>query len=191
MKNKGFNLKGYQPPAGRFIFLFFSVLLLGVSPGGTASQQGKIAAFSELAPGLYRGGQPTEEGYRQLKSLGVKTILNFRNEKDEVEWEKKEAEQWGMNYISLPWTIYGDSNHKVAEKFLEITGDPTQRPLFMHCRRGVERTGVMSALYYIHYGGLSEEEAYRKAFRGFPMRWFWKPFVKQKFDFFKSGIRRK
>ena len=191
MKNESSNRYPTQPSAGRFLLLFFSSLLLGLSQSGAVPQDGGIPSFSEFAPGLYRGAQPTEEGYRRLKSLGIKTIVNFRNEKSEIEKEKKEAERLGMNYISIPWVIYRNASPTVAEKFLEAAGDPAKQPIFIHCQRGHERTGVMSALYYLRYEGLSEGEAYHKAFDRFPVRWYWEPFVKKKFDLFKSSARQK
>jgi hypothetical protein len=38
-----------------------------------------VAYAAEVAPGLYRGGQPDADGIAWLKSLGVKTILNLRH----------------------------------------------------------------------------------------------------------------
>lgn len=178
----------FKPSAGQMVTLLLSWMMLGASGPPLASQNNPIFAFYELAPGLYRGGQPTEEGYRRLKELGVRTILNFRHEKDQIEWDRKQAQKWGMRYVSLPWTIYGDSEPEILEDFFRTLEDPSSRPLFMHCRRGTERTGVMSALYYMKYEGLSAEEAYRKATEGFPVRWFWKPFVRKRFNALKRYV---
>ena len=38
-----------------------------------------VAYAAEVAPGLYRGGQPSAEGIAWLKSKGVKTVLNLRH----------------------------------------------------------------------------------------------------------------
>src|SRR5579872_597354 len=43
---------------------------------------------------LYRGAQPNEQGLKELKKLGITTIVDLRAEdRGKVEWEKKKAEQ--------------------------------------------------------------------------------------------------
>lgn len=175
---------------GPLITLLLSCMMLGASGGASVSPDPGIFAFSELAPGFYRGGQPTEEGFRRLKALGIKTIVNFRNEKKVIEWEKKQVERLGMRYVSIPWIIYRPHDSRVAEEFLKILKDSENRPVFMHCRRGIERTGVMAALYYFEFAGLPAEEAFHKATSGYPVRWYWKPFVKKQFDLFKEDLSR-
>lgn len=177
--------------AGWILLIFSASTLFPVSAhaGRQSNIEDEIFAFAEVAPGFYRGGQPTEKGYEHLKALGVKTIINFRHEKDQIKWDKKQAKQNGMRYISLPWTIYGMHDREVVKQFLEIVKDPAAQPIFMHCRRGSERTSVMAALYYLQYEGLSEEGAFQKATEGFPIRWYWMPFVKKQYDSFKEAAR--
>jgi protein tyrosine phosphatase (PTP) superfamily phosphohydrolase (DUF442 family) len=180
-------------------FLWLFILCLGVClaiPGsrlyGLASKpkaEQSIPAFLKLAPDLYRGGQPSEEGFNYLKSLGVKTIVNFRNEEWMIKWEKSKAEQYGMDYINIPWQIYQKSDPKVMERFFQVLEDKSKRPLFFHCQHGVDRTGVMTALYYIKYEGYSPQEAYQKATAIFPPRRLWLLFVKQKFRFYTEQIK--
>lgn len=148
-----------------------------------------IPVFAEAAPGIYRGAQPSAEGYRKLKEKGIKTVVNFRHEKDQIEFGKKHAETHGMTYISLPWMIYGELNPGTVEAFFEIATDPAKQPVFFHCKRGVERTGVLLAFYYIKYENLPPDEAYLKAFEGFPLKFIWKPFVKSKFNAYKGKIK--
>lgn len=188
METNGSKLARFRPAGGPVMTFLLSFLMLGTSNAVTFSQESGIFAFSEIAPGLYRGGQPTEEGFKQLKALGIKTVVNFRNEKDEIEWDQRQAAQWGMKFVSIPWTIYGDPNPQIVAVFLREVEDPSSRPLFMHCRRGIERTGVMSALYYMKIEGLNENEAYRRATEGYPVRWYWRPFVKKRFDFLKNQL---
>src|SRR4051812_30454322 len=50
---------------------------------------------------VYRGGQPTVEGFRKLARLGVKTILDLREEDDDRKVEKKVVRQLGMKYVHI------------------------------------------------------------------------------------------
>lgn len=148
-----------------------------------------IPAFLQIAPGLYRGGQPTGEGFEYLKSIGIKTVLNFRKEKQLGEWEKEAVEQNGMEYVNIPWQIYETPNPEVAEKYLDILEDPSNRPLFIHCQHGVDRTGIMAALYYIKYEDLPPKEALQKAGKIFPphKRWFF--FTRRQYRLFTKEFQ--
>jgi protein tyrosine/serine phosphatase len=96
---------------------------------------------------LYRGGQPTEEGYRELKKLGIQIIVNFRNEKENIEAERREVEALGMRYVSIPWSgWHKPTNHQVA-RFLTLLRANREKKIFAHCHHGSERTGVMVAAF--------------------------------------------
>jgi len=59
-----------------------------VRPTGTATQKPLaqrlpgvpgVDNFARDNPALYRGAQPTEEGLKQLKAMGIKTVIDFRS----------------------------------------------------------------------------------------------------------------
>ncbi len=149
-----------------------------------------LPLLKEISPGIYRGAQPTEEGYRKLKAMSIKTVINFRHEPNVIAQGKEWTEAEGMNYISIPWTIFGPLDVGTIQRFFEVIEDPAKQPVFFHCRRGVERTGLMGAFYYIRYENLSAEEAYAKAFNGYPLKLIWKPFVKTKLEKFKDAVKK-
>ena len=47
-------------------------------------------------------------------------------------------------------------------KFLKIMDDPASYPVLIHCRAGLHRTGVISAVYRMEYEGWSPQEALRE-----------------------------
>ena len=57
-----------------------------------------LPRFHEVAPGLYRGGQPTRAGFEHLKERGVKTVINLRDERD----ERKLVEELGSSTSTSP-----------------------------------------------------------------------------------------
>jgi protein tyrosine/serine phosphatase len=121
-------------------------------PGVTWARRIEIAGvgnFAEVAPGLYRGDQPTAEGYASLKTLGVKTVINLRlgfAEKDAVTAA-------GLDYLEIPLKAdLGGSrppSHDEITRFLTCVLDVTKRPVFFHCAHGEDRTGTMCAIYRI------------------------------------------
>src|SRR5262245_40879679 len=43
-----------------------------------------VANFAKVSAALWRGAQPTSEGFRNLEAAGVKTIVNFRHDHDDL-----------------------------------------------------------------------------------------------------------
>src|SRR5262245_35444615 len=75
----------------------------GPRPGARRLTDARGVAYAaEVAPGLYRGGQPSAEGVAWLKSIGVKTVLNLRHYHGDT--EKGQVESVGLRYESIPLT---------------------------------------------------------------------------------------
>jgi protein tyrosine phosphatase (PTP) superfamily phosphohydrolase (DUF442 family) len=117
-----------------------------------------VAYAAEVAPGLYRGGQPSAEGVAWLKSLGVKTVLNLRHYHGDT--EQQQVESVGLRYERIAMTSRDAPTPEQVARFLAIVRDPALRPVYIHCEHGVDRTGTMMAVYRMEDEGWSNAEAY-------------------------------
>ena len=102
--------------------------------------------FARVNANLYRGAEPTEEGFKQLKAMGVKTVIDFRSNHS----TKKEVEAAGMVAVELPIRadLEGVPPSEVEiKKFFDVVLDPARQPCYIHCAFGKDRTGTMAALY--------------------------------------------
>ena len=172
--------------------LLFAALLFGAAIPfilGTEDPSA-IPRFTEIDSGVYRGGQPTEQGLQELKAKGIRTIINFRYEPALIAKEKAWAAAQGIAYVSIPWSIAAEPDPKVLDQFLSAVRKPGAKPVFIHCKRGVERTGVMTAVYGMAEQGLDPEVAYHKAVDGYPVRWYWRKSVESQWAFFKEILAR-
>jgi protein tyrosine/serine phosphatase len=122
---------------------------------------------------LYRGAQPTAEGFENLRAFGVQAVVNFRSEPERIAAERRIVERLGMRYVSIPWRGRDKpSDAQVAEFLSFLQANPGTR-IYVHCRRGAERTGLMVAAYrmttqrWTPSQALAEMETF--GFRGF---WF-------------------
>ena len=115
--------------------------------------------------GLYRGGQPTMEGVRHLSRLGVRTIVNLRRHSAIMDEERHLAEALGMRWVSIPIWAWGAPSEAQLRQFLAIANDAAARPVFVHCRLGRNRAGVMVAVYRIVHDGWPPERAYAESCR--------------------------
>jgi hypothetical protein len=43
-----------------------------------------VENFAKISPALWRGAQPTAEGFRSLEAAGVKTVINLRGRHDDA-----------------------------------------------------------------------------------------------------------
>jgi tyrosine-protein phosphatase SIW14 len=112
---------------------------------------GNFAAVSDV---LFRGSQPSREGFEQLKTMGIKTIVNLRAYRGDV----GKLKGLGFQYVHLRCRAWLPSGKKLAE-FLKIVDEPTNRPVFVHCWHGSDRTGLAIASYRIMVQGWALDDA--------------------------------
>jgi protein tyrosine/serine phosphatase len=167
----------------RLITLLFLFPVLAIArPLEDAPVEGDLPRFAVLSDGLYRGGQPTEKGFRFLKEKGIKTVINLRAEDDS---EAAMVQKLGMHYIRIPvneirpWSQIPPG---AIGKYFELVNNPANYPIFFHCRRGADRTGALAALYRMALQGWSAKKAYDEA-RDIGMRWYFGGLRSQIYDF--------
>ena len=104
-----------------------------------------IRNFGKMDNRLFRGAQPNESDYKDLKTLGVKTVVDLTD--SPKSYEKRDVEALGMRYVNIPMS---DSSYPKAEQinaFLKLVNDSSTGTMFIHCAGGRHRTGVMGAVY--------------------------------------------
>ena len=113
-----------------------------------------VRNFGEVTPTLYRGGQPTPEGLKALAKMGIEIVVDTgRSKRDE-----RQIKQLGMRYVSLPWYCPFPKDDVFA-RFLELIRKNPDKKIFVHCRLGNDRTGMMIAAYRMGIQGWSAERA--------------------------------
>ena len=101
-----------------------------------------IPNFGEVTPALYRGGQPSHEGFEKLAQMGIHIVVDTgRSQRD-----KKPIERLGMRYVALPWYCPFPKDDVFA-RFLPLIRENPDKKIFVHCRLGNDRTGMMIAAY--------------------------------------------
>ena len=125
------------------------------TPGAPASaaaapqRRPGLPNFGAVSDQLYRGAQPGDSGFAELERLGIAIVVNLRHERDRIERERTLVENLGMRYVSIPWRGHDDPRTVQVSEFLRLLRENPERRVFVHCRRGAERTGVMVACYRI------------------------------------------
>ena len=114
-----------------------------------------LSNVGRVAPGIYRGALPEKEGYETLKKLGIKTVIDMRVNGN----EKAEVEAVGMKSIRIPIWMTRTSLQTKTEQVVALMADPANQPVYVHCRYGRDRTGIVVAAYRMKHQGWSLADA--------------------------------
>ncbi len=150
---------------------------------------GGLPNLGKVHDRLYRGGQPEKEGFEELKKLGVQIVVNFRESSEQDnEREKARVEALGMRYVDIPWRGFDDPDNAQVAQFLQLVSENRGQTIFYHCRRGAERTGVMTAAYRMAFERWSPEQALAEM-EEFKFRGFWFRHLKRYVRTFPEQLR--
>jgi uncharacterized protein (TIGR01244 family) len=148
-------------------------VLSALAPQSAAAEEAAadvpIDRFHQVDEHLYRRAQPTELGLTRLHQLGIRTILNIRDEGDAaVENERRLVESLGMRFVHIPikdGNIFNWSRRiptDTVRRFFDVLGS-VPGPVFIHCKRGTDRTGALVAIYRIARNGWDAARALQEA----------------------------
>ncbi len=155
-----------------FLLLALSVCLSAF--GQSISPSEDLPNLSKVNANLYRGGQPTEAGFKRLKLMGVRTVIDLRDDDGRAQREESWAKAAGLNFINIPLSnIFGHKDAKIDEILKQIDLADNQ-PVFVHCKRGSDRTGTVIGVYRISHDGWTGDQATVEA-KKFGLGWwqFW------------------
>jgi tyrosine-protein phosphatase SIW14 len=120
-----------------------------------------IRNFDMVTPWMFRGGQPGKEGIQALADLGIKTVVSLRWSPKLVAAEKTAVEQMGMKFVSIPLNYWNVPTTAIIDEFFDLIHDPANRPVYLHCFHGADRTGLMVAMYRITHEKWDFDRAYK------------------------------
>lgn len=169
-----------MPVWGRWALGFVIALVIIGGPAAhyrsTYTKQKRLRVVT--AGKFYRSGQLTAGGLRDaIKQYGIRTVINLQEENVDPfmpeAWLGKPSvyecdlcEQLGVNYYALAGgeTVPDDrfqrgERPKVIDQYLKILDDPNNYPVLIHCKAGLHRTGLLTAVYRREYEQWPERRA--------------------------------
>lgn len=169
-----------MPTWGRWILGgLVALVAFGVPAAYYRSNYTNFKRFRVVTPGkFYRSGQFTASGLRAIvRDVGIRTVINLQEENADPfmpeEWlgrpsvrESELCREIGVNYYALfggeimpPDEAAKGKRPAVIDEYLRILDDPKNYPVLLHCKAGLHRTGLMTAIYRMEYENVSPGRA--------------------------------
>lgn len=141
------------------------ILLSATASAQDANSYTELPRFKQVSERLYRGAQPRDGGLSRLRELGIDTVINLRGASKQTRREEAEAQALGLNYFNIGLPNWGRPQDTRIRRILEILAAPQNGRVFVHCRTGVDRTGMIVAMYRMTQEGWNSSEALAEAER--------------------------
>jgi tyrosine-protein phosphatase SIW14 len=139
-----------------------------VSTAGRAETSSQVSLakigidnFGQVDEHYYRGEQPEGHDYADLAALGIKTVIDLQADGTN-DGEAGLVAGAGMRFYRIPMTTRVAPTAEQLARFLQVVNDPAQQPVYVHCKGGRHRTGVMTAVYRIEHDGWTGSQAFRE-----------------------------
>ncbi len=123
-------------------------------------QNSHVRNLWKVNDGLWRGGQPDEEGFRELQKMGIKTVICLRFRTSLIDWERGVCEKLGLQFLSIPLNYTTTPRSPQIERFFDMVDEATNQPVYVHCYHGSDRTGLMLGIFRIARDGWTFKDAY-------------------------------
>jgi protein tyrosine/serine phosphatase len=124
-----------------------------------------IRNFGQVNDHIYRGGEPTEDGLRALKAAHVVLDVDLRESSSATEQERRIAQSLGMQYVNISLPAFSAPRLDDVKRVLSLLEPDDAGKIFVHCRRGKDRTGTIVACYRVQHDGWNNERAAAEARR--------------------------
>lgn len=113
----------------------------------------ELRNFYLVEKGVYRSKQPVNKHVGELKSLGIKEVLNLRH-------TRSDRKELGEDNFRLHQVVMDAGNVSHEEVLLSLKIIKYRKgPILVHCHHGADRTGVTMAAYRIIFNNWSKAEA--------------------------------
>ena len=141
------------------------LLLSATASAQDATSYTELPRFRQVSERLYRGAQPRDGGVSRLRELGINTVINLRGAGKQTGAEETDVRALGLNYFNVALPNWGRPQEARVRRIMEIIAAPENGRVFVHCRDGVDRTGMIVAIYRMAHDAWSRHDALAEADR--------------------------
>jgi uncharacterized protein (TIGR01244 family) len=109
--------------------------------------------FTEVRPGVFRSPQPGEDQLaRRIAAHGIRTVACLRGDGEPSAASARATLASGATFVTVPMSATRPPRPDTLLQLWRLAAT-AERPLLLHCRAGVDRTGLAAALVVLHDTG--------------------------------------
>jgi hypothetical protein len=150
----------WNPPAKTALMLAMAVWACGCA---APTMTHGIPNLAIVEPGVYRGGQPTAEGWAWLESQGLTFDVKLNT------WDEAREPKLFLNGIwvdsepiSLRHQLFGIDATTVNDAVETVAMRTPKNVVFIHCQHGQDRTGLIVGVYRVRFEHWPKDKAYKE-----------------------------
>ena len=136
-------------------------MLADERPSAWAQPVAGVKNLHMVARNLYRCAQPDAAGMAALEKLGVRTVINLRDNHDDITLAKGTR----LRLLRFEFNAYAIETERIA-RVLALLRENGHGPFAVHCQHGSDRTGVVCAMFRLVEQGWAREDAIREMREG-------------------------
>ena len=153
----------------KYVTAFLALTLAAAAWPAGAPAPLDVPNFHQVSERVFRGGQPGPQGWPGLAKMGVKLVIDLRREDEHSSAAEKQAVlAAGMNYVNVPMKGVVAPGGGQVSKLLSML--ESGQSVFVHCKRGADRTGAVIACYRVEHDHWDRKKALNEA-KSFGMKW--------------------
>lgn len=159
------------------------LVVLSMIVFSSAGVVASAAAFNpeKVSEGIFRGPRPAEADLRELSEAGIKTILSLESNPSVVEEEESACRSFNLAFINIPLSEMASPSKEDLQRAVDVIQKNREGGIYVHCRRGIDRTGYVIASFRILIENWTYDKAYKEccSFGHSPLVYFfWKSVLK-------------
>lgn len=138
------------------------------------SAHAELTRFAKVSPGIYRGSRPeSKTDFDMLKRLGIRVIVDL----EILPWNQAKIDRMandaGIRVIHADFQASPiPPSRKSVFYAVRALGHKGLRPVYVHCKLGRDRTGLVIGLYRVFYENWTPDMAYDEMLKfGFSEAW--------------------
>jgi tyrosine-protein phosphatase SIW14 len=106
-----------------------------------------IRRFDRVDEGVYRGGQPSAGEMRDMVArYRIRTVVKLN-----PNLEGRDVVPDGVKLVYTPLSVVFTPDEDEVRRILDEI-DRAEKPVYVHCQHGQDRTGMIIALYRVRHG---------------------------------------
>ncbi len=125
-------------------------------------QSNALCTPEKVSEGVFRGPHPKEADLRELSGMGIGTVLSLENNPSVVAEEERACRSLNINFVNIPLSELAPPSPGALKQAVHVIQQYRDGGIYVHCRRGIDRTGYVIASFRMLVEDRKLDTAYKE-----------------------------